>query len=88
MITLLIWSKNRALQLEALLHSINEYTDNPFDTVIIYKADGKHVESYSILEEQYPEVRFVNEQDFFLDTCTEILQNKNKFICFSFRIKM
>lgn len=52
MVTLIIWSKDRACQLELLLRSIDTYTDIPFNVNIIYNAsNASFLKAYDTLRE-------------------------------------
>lgn len=64
MITAIVFSKNRALQLEALLRSLRENCDH-FDTVHVqYHADQHHQSSYEVLATAYPGIQFTREDGF------------------------
>jgi hypothetical protein len=72
LINLIIWSKNRACQLDALLRSINEYAPNTFYPVVVAKAIGSdHQKAYDQLFSERS-VPFTNEEDFYKDTLQEI----------------
>lgn len=73
----LIFSRNRAMQLEALLSSLHHYL-NPVEIGkigILYKSDQRHLESYHILMKSWPDLIWIIELDFrnqvleFLEAC-------------------
>lgn len=70
MIGILVWSKDRACQLELLLRSIEEKLHIPFKYIhCIYKAtDGSFQKGYDILIQKYNECSFHKETDFKTDT--------------------
>ncbi len=64
---LIIFSKNRANQLELLLNSILKNSNNIFDVInIIFKAEGEYKEAYEklIAFPQYKDVNFYIERGF------------------------
>lgn len=69
MINLIVWSKDRACQLELLLRSLDKNLTGLMRPVVIYKASNdKYKEAYSIVENDYEEALFVEETDFYTDT--------------------
>jgi hypothetical protein len=73
---LIIFSKNRGLQLDGLLYSINLYSDHLFDKIsVIYKADSDYIEGYNILKDDYEFVNFIEEKNFKKDLISNILDN-------------
>ena len=65
MIHLIIFSRDRACQLDCLLRSIQKYTSDLFNISIIYKSSSEDFEnSYSILQKRFPEHSFHSEIDF------------------------
>jgi hypothetical protein len=68
MINITIFSKNRAMQLEACLHSLNVYFSDlnleSNNRTVIYSADNSHKESYEVLKRTYDNFKFV-EQNYF-----------------------
>lgn len=64
----LIFSKDRAMQLEALLASFFLHCSDPFkiELKVLYAvSDVNHEEQYKLLEQQYPQVMFVRETNFY-----------------------
>lgn len=64
----IVFSRNRALQLDLLLRSLKEHDRDGLDivsTVILYRYDpGLHLSSLEDLKELHPEFRFVEETSF------------------------
>lgn len=70
---IVIFSKNRAFQLEALLRSITLYCDIFSEITILYKADNFDYKlGYKKLEKIYSQVKFIKESDFKSDLETII----------------
>lgn len=64
MITI-IFSKNRAMQLELLLHSIKENNDEDLNIHVLYNfSNEKHEKSYEVLSKEYPYVYFHKQSNF------------------------
>lgn len=68
MIKLIIFSKNRALQLQALLRSNKKRCDIFHCIEVIYKADDYYKESYEKLKQQWNNIIFTKERNFEKDT--------------------
>lgn len=61
-INLIIFSKNRAAQLDLLLRSINKNAENLFDNIwVIYTTTDDYENGYYILSGQHPSVYFLRE---------------------------
>ncbi|MDP4195509.1 MAG: glycosyltransferase [Bacteroidota bacterium] len=73
-----IFSKNRALQLDALLRSfyLNCLDPENIELIVIYKADDKYINQYKLLEETYQNVVFVKELDFKVQLLEAVLDSK------------
>lgn len=73
----LIFSKNRAMQLDALLNSLQHHLNSAEigRIGILYKSDQRHLESYHILMRSWPDLIWIKELDFrsqvleFLEAC-------------------
>ena len=64
MINTIIFSKNRALQLDTLLRSMDEHTDGLFRKIVIYKATTeKYHDGYNYIQMLHPNVTFVLESN-------------------------
>jgi hypothetical protein len=83
--TTVIFSRNRAMQLDLLLRTLFFCCDDILELSninVLYLAEGDHKESYEILKKDYPQVNFVEEKSFkedllsFLPDKTSIL-----FLC-------
>lgn len=69
MFGLLIWSKNRAAQLDLLLSSIEKFCPNLFKINVLYKHDAeKFAEGYEKLKEYHQNVNYHYEQNLAQDT--------------------
>jgi hypothetical protein len=80
MINILVWSKNRACQLNALLRSLTQYI--PSRVVVLYtysNDDFKH--GYDICRQNNPFVSFIKEDDFYNDTLFCIDAMRSDHIC-------
>ena len=64
-IEVVVFSRDRACQLEALLRSMERFVHVPHRTTVLYtSSDDAFEQGYRLLKEQYGEVRFVREHDF------------------------
>jgi len=80
MINILVWSFNRACQLDALLTSLRKYV--PSTVNVLYKASDFHFDdAYDICKKEHPFVNFVRENDFYEDTIR--LSEQGKSICYT-----
>lgn len=62
---LLIWSYNRAAQLDLLLSSLDRFCPRLFETYVLYKSVGeKFSEGYELCKTYHPNINFVPEYDF------------------------
>jgi hypothetical protein len=85
-ISCVVFSKNRAIQLHALIKSYFKYTENPCPLSVLYSADGAgQLESYEQLDEMLRQanlpVTFIREDNFrknLIDVLTS-LDTKNVF---------
>jgi len=78
----IIWSFNRACQLDLLLRSQYKYATGIHRTTVLYRADGeKHVEAYKKLVLVYDNiVSFVEEKDFKQDITRILDESDAKYI--------
>jgi len=73
---LIIFSKNRASQLNLLLESIELNASHLFDTInVVYKADEDYVSGYELLKPKFPSVIFNLERNFRSDVITLISED-------------
>lgn len=64
-LTTIVFSKNRPLQLYALLESMRKNTDIPLSTVnVLYAADYDFILAMEDLKDAFPEVQYHQEYDF------------------------
>ena len=84
-ITCIVFSRNRALQLDALLRSIEEYNESPFDVYIQYSCSLNHKQSYESLISKYGNATrytFVREESFPVSLLDLIGKVKTQFLFF------
>jgi len=79
-LTGIIFSKDRALQLDALLESYFEKVTNPVNLIVLYKATNVyHLKAYQDVMECYrnhkPAIQYIEEVDSFRDCLLEVLNN-------------
>jgi len=80
MITNIILSKNRGLQLDALLRSLKEYSGDIFDNVVIYThTDKKYRKGYNIIKKRHRDTKFVFESNLKKDILKHMTST---FTCF------
>ncbi len=70
MVDAVIFSKNRAMQLEALLKSMSKHAPYLVPKVIYTHTNDVHRQAYEILQTEYPDAEFIFEDD----TRQQILQ--------------
>ncbi|MGI9388094.1 MAG: glycosyltransferase family 92 protein, partial [Methyloligellaceae bacterium] len=67
-IAVVIFSKDRACQLEALLRSMSRFLEHPHETTVLYTAsDQSYQTGYDALSGSYPSLNWVRETDFKAD---------------------
>ena len=73
--TLIIFSKNRAMQLDLLLNSLYINSKNVYNSIIVlYKVDEGHSVSYETLKKQHEDIVFFEEKNF-KDDLIDIIEN-------------
>jgi len=82
MIDLLTFSKDRALQMDLLLQSMDKHCDNLFnDVAVLYTSSTPEFESgYEKLAKAWPDVRFIKETNFEEDT-RKFLREASEIVC-------
>jgi hypothetical protein len=80
-LNLIVWSKDRACQLDLLLRSIKKNA-NLFSVSVLYTYSPHHEPSYKNLIEEYTDVNFVQEKDFRADTIS-LIESSQDYVCFS-----
>lgn len=81
-ITVIIFSKNRPMQLYALLESIKKYTNFPVANInVLYKADSEFVVPMEQVKQENNEVVFHPEYSF-KEQLTELVKNSNEYLVF------
>lgn len=83
MIDIVIFSKNRPLQLYSFLESMEHYTDvrGSAEVSVIYKYDDEYSRSLDEIRERFSSVRFVKQGDFKSDL-SSCLSGDNRFCTF------
>ena len=83
MITTIIFSKNRACQLDLLLRSIEKnFSHISTDIRVLFCATtDEFMHGYDIIEQRFPNVKFTLEFDFQDDTL-KLLNNCQDYVCF------
>jgi len=84
MIDIIIFSKNRPLQLYALLESLYSLTDakDTASVTVIHKYDDPYEKSLSELKEKFNHVNFIQQADFKKDTLAAIFASTNQHCAF------
>lgn len=82
MISLLIFSKDRTMQMDLLIQSIYKNCNMFDDILVLYNTSSVNFQlGYEKLAAKWPEVRFVQETDFQQNTHDLIAHCKNDLIC-------
>lgn len=82
MISLMIFSRNRTLQLYALLESLEKYFDsNDINVNILYRYDTEHVASLNEVMDRFSHFTFIEEKNF-KDQVEEFLLSSNNLLAF------
>ena len=83
MITSIVYSKDRPLQLDLCLQSISKHFKQASEVVVIYKASDLYRDSYDTLMKEHADVKFIEQsKSIFKDSLDVILSAKNEFVCF------
>lgn len=81
MISAIVFSKNRAAQLDLLLKSIKQNFVQCNEIRVIWKADDEHLESYEILMKEFcSKIIFIKQERFYQDTWEACKNSKNQNI--------
>jgi len=77
----IVFSKNRPLQLDLTLKSIEKNWGGDID--IVYTTSKEYIDSYKILAKQYPDYEFVKQgKNIFRDVYESIDSSPDDYICF------
>lgn len=80
----IIFSKDRPIQLDALLRSYYLYCERPTSLVVIYNtSNDKFQKAYNELELIYPKANFIKEINFRNDLINELNKVKEQYIFFA-----
>lgn len=80
---LIVFSKNRAYQLDAFLRSAIENAKLKSEQIsVLYKYDSEFIESLNILKIEHKNVKFIEENDFHQQTL-DLLKNSDNFVSFA-----
>lgn len=83
LVTSIIFSKNRPLQLDLCLNSIKKNFSDSSKIVVIYRYDGDFADSITSLSEEHPDVEFYNQSDSIYEDIKNALEkSKNNYVCF------
>lgn len=84
MIDLIIFSKNRPLQLYALLESLYQHTDSQksANVSVIYRYDQSFRASIDELSDKFSFVSFIEQNDFYQDVINCLKTTTNRFCAF------
>ena len=83
MIDIMIFSKNRALQLYALLESIEKYTgpQSTANIYVLYNYDDDHLESLGEVKNRFSQLKWVKET-IFKDNVTNFMSGNAELVAF------
>ena len=83
MITAILYSKDRPLQLDLCLQSISKNFDQASEIVVVYKLSDLYIDPYKALEKEHGNVTFIEQSEsIFKDTLNTISSAKNNYVCF------
>ena len=83
MITAIVYSKDRPLQLDLCLNSIAKNFGQASEIVVIYKLSDLYIDPYKTLEKEHDNVTFIEQSEsIFKDTLSTISSAKNNYVCF------
>ena len=64
-VNLIVFSKDRPLQLAGLLKSIQIHAQSPIDVQVLWKASQKEIrQAYDVVQQEFPGAKWVEERDF------------------------
>jgi hypothetical protein len=82
MINAIVFSKDRAMQLNLLLESIELNSKDLFRISVLYKSSNEKYENgYLIIKNKYPNIKFIKEEDFKKQTLN-LLNTELLYSCF------
>jgi hypothetical protein len=83
LITSIIFSKNRPLQLDLCLSSINRNFSDSTQNIVIHNNSSEFSEAHGLLESEHPNVAFWPQSDsLFKDVLIAVESSENDYICF------
>lgn len=82
MITSIIFSRNRPLQLDLCIKSIKQNFKLCDTIIVIYKIDEEYREAYSALKQEHPRVSFWDQRKFLNDIYQACDYHDDEYICF------
>lgn len=82
MITSIIFSKDRPLQLDLTLNSIKKNLEQCSDAVVIYKAAPEFEQAYEILKKEHDNIMFVKQDVYLLDSIFKWKHEYKNYITF------
>jgi len=81
MFTSIVFSKDRALQLDLTLNSIKAHTLEP-DINVIYTVSKEHVESYDMLMSEHQDVTFIRQSHSIFEDILNAVTSASDYVCF------
>ena len=83
MITSIVFSKDRPLQLDLALTSIERNFKDSTNTVVLYKYSPEYLDALSIIISEHPDVTFVEQgTSIYADIISISNSSNNKYVCF------
>ena len=83
MITSIIFSRNRPLQLDLCLNSIKKNFPQSTQNIVIHKNSVEFGKAHLQLKKEHPDVEFWQQgENIFLDLDDAVCESKNDYICF------
>jgi hypothetical protein len=83
MITSIIFSKDRPLQLDLTLKSISKNFKDTNDIVVLEKYSEAYQESLNNVKIEHPNIKFITQSNsIYADICSISINSNNKYICF------
>ena len=79
----ILFSKDRALQLRAQLHSIREFVGGDVEHVVLYHPSPEHQESYDTVKSEFSEFRFVRQINFKEDVERLVEESQAPYVFFT-----
>ncbi len=83
MITTIIFSRNRPLQLDLCLQSLDRFNVEKNKVIVIFTCDKEYKHAYNNLEQEHPDAQFWKQSvSLFNDVKLAVESNENDYVCF------